>query len=178
MITLVIKNKMFSIKGNSTVKDENDVDRFVVKGKLISWRKKKRIYDMEGNLLYTVKNKLIKWWMNSCYVCDKDGHKIARIKQKFKLFKKEFTLTGYADEIEIKGDFIQHCLEIYKNGIRPTGTKDTPIDTRTFAYSCKMKDSSLGQNGYGCTAWVIYNKNMDYLKCRDELSWDGKHSCD
>ncbi len=116
MITLVIKNKMFSIKGNSTVKDENDVDRFVVKGKLISWRKKKRIYDMEGNLLYTVKNKLIKWWMNSCYVCDKDGHKIARIKQKFKLFKKEFTLTGYADEIEIKGDFIQHCLEIYKNG--------------------------------------------------------------
>lgn len=116
MITLVIKNKMFSIKGNSTVKDENDVDRFVVKGKLISWRKKKRIYDMEGNLLYTVKNKLIKWWMNSCYVCDKDGHKIARVKQKFKLFKKEFTLTGYADEIEIKGDFIQHCLEIYKNG--------------------------------------------------------------
>ena len=116
MITLVIKNKMFSIKGNSTVKDENDVDRFVVKGKLISWRKKKRIYDMEGNLLYTVKNKLIKWWMNSCYVCDKDGHKIARIKQKFKLFKKELTLTGYADEIEIKGDFIQHCLEIYKNG--------------------------------------------------------------
>ena len=116
MITLVIKNKMFSIKGNSTVKDENDVDRFVVKGKLISWRKKKRIYDMEGNLLYTVKNKHIKWWMNSCYVCDKEGHKIARIKQKFKLFKKEFTLTGYADEIEIKGDFIQHCLEIYKNG--------------------------------------------------------------
>lgn len=69
-------------------------------------------------------------------------------------------------------------FEIYKNGIRPTGTKDTPIDTRTFAYSCKMKDSSLAQNGYGCTAWVIYNKNMDYLKCRDELSWDGKHSCD
>ena len=116
MITLQIRNKMASLRGNSTVKDENDVDRYVVKGKLISWRKKKRIYDMEGNLLYTVKNKLIKWWMNSCYVCDKDGHKIARIKQKFKLFKKEFTLTGYADEIEIKGDFIQHCLEIYKNG--------------------------------------------------------------
>ena len=99
MITLQIRNKMASLRGNSTVKDENDVDRYVVKGKLISWRKKKRIYDMEGNLLYTVKNKLIKWWMNSCYVCDKDGHKIARIKQKFKLFKKEFTLTGYADEI-------------------------------------------------------------------------------
>lgn len=116
MITLVIKNKMFSIRGNSTVKDENEVDRYVVKGSVVSLRKKKRIYDMEGNLLYTVKNKLIKWFMNSCYIYDSEGNKVARIKQKFKLFKKEFTLKGYADEIEIKGDFIQHCLDIYKNG--------------------------------------------------------------
>ncbi len=116
MITLVIKNKMFSIRGNSTVKDENEVDRYVVKGSVVSLRKKKRIYDMEGNLLYTVKNKLIKWFMNSCYIYDSEGNKVARIKQKFKLFKKEFTLKGYADEIEIKGDFVQHCLDIYKNG--------------------------------------------------------------
>ena len=116
MITLQIKNKMFSIRGNSTVKDENGVDKFVVKGSLFSLRKKKRLYDMDGNLLYTVKNKHIRWFMNSCYVYDAEGNKVARIKQKFKLFKKEFTLTGYADEIEIKGDFIQHCLEIYKNG--------------------------------------------------------------
>ena len=26
-------------------------------------------------------------------------------------------------------------------------------------------------------AWVIYNNNMDYLKCPGELSWDGKHFC-
>lgn len=116
MITLVIKNKMFSIRGNSTVKDENEVDRYVVKGSVVSLRKKKRVYDMEGNLLYTVKNKLIKWFMNSCYIYDSEGNKIARIKQKFKMFKKEFTLKGYADEIEIKGDFVQHCLDIYKNG--------------------------------------------------------------
>lgn len=116
MITLVIKNKMFSIKGNSTVKDENDVDRFIVKGKVFSIGRKKRICDLDGKVLYTVKNKLIKFFMNSCYIYDGEGNKVARIKQKFKLFKKEFTLTGYADEIEIKGDFIQHCLEIYKNG--------------------------------------------------------------
>ena len=107
---------MFSVRGHSTVKDENDVDRYVVKGKFFSLGKKKRIYDMDGNLLYTVKNKLIRWFMNSCYIYDAEGNKIARIKQKFKLFKKEFKLTGYAEEIEIKGDFIQKVLEIYKNG--------------------------------------------------------------
>lgn len=116
MITLVIKNKMFSIRGNSTVKDEEGNDRYIVKGSVISFTKKKRVYDTDGKLLYTIKNKLIRWFMNSCYVYDAEGNKIARIKQKFKLFKKEFVLTGYADEIEIKGDFIQHCLEVYKNG--------------------------------------------------------------
>ena len=29
-----------------------------------------------------------------------------------------------------------------------------------------------------CTAWVIYNGNLDYLRCFDKLSWDGKHKCD
>lgn len=31
--------------------------------------------------------------------------------------------------------------------------------------------------GRSCAAWVIYNKNMDYLHCADKLSWDGPHSC-
>ena len=31
-------------------------------------------------------------------------------------------------------------------------------------------------NMFACTAWVLYNENMDYLHC-DDLSWGGKHSC-
>ena len=34
---------------------------------------------------------------------------------------------------------------------------------------CSAFKSSIGHNGLGCTAWVIYNENMDYLKC-DDLS--------
>ncbi len=30
--------------------------------------------------------------------------------------------------------------------------------------------------GGGCTAWVLYNENMDYLHCKD-LSWTGKTKC-
>ena len=29
----------------------------------------------------------------------------------------------------------------------------------------------------GRSAWVVYNGNMDYLYCPDELSWNGAHSC-
>lgn len=30
---------------------------------------------------------------------------------------------------------------------------------------------------YGATAWVVYNGNMDYLRCPDKLSWNGAHTC-
>ena len=33
------------------------------------------------------------------------------------------------------------------------------------------------QSGLGCTAWVIYNGNMDYLRCPDELDWNLKTKC-
>lgn len=63
---------------------------------------------------------------------------------------------------------------IYKDAIIPIGTKD---DTSyRIERGCNL-NSTIVNNGYGCTAWVIYNKNMDYLKCSD-LSWDGKHKCD
>ena len=30
--------------------------------------------------------------------------------------------------------------------------------------------------GWGCSAWLIYKGNMDYLHCND-LSWNGKNKC-
>lgn len=62
---------------------------------------------------------------------------------------------------------------ITKNGIQPMGLQ---ADTgRTFDGFCKYKGNGT-YNGYGCTAWVIYNGNMDYLHCGD-LSWDGTTKC-
>ena len=55
-------------------------------------------------------------------------------------------------------------------GIIPSGTDD---DTYLpFSSNC-LKNN----NGLACTAWLIYNENMDYLHCPDELSWHGKHKC-
>lgn len=56
-----------------------------------------------------------------------------------------------------------YCFTMHKNHIAPMDNFN----------SCKS-----GSNRTQCTAWIIKNGNMDYLKCPDELSWDGKHSCD
>lgn len=45
----------------------------------------------------------------------------------------------------------------------------------SFKKYCDMSNKS-NLNGYGCTAWVIYNENMDYTRCNN-LSWDGKLKC-
>ena len=52
-------------------------------------------------------------------------------------------------------EFEKACNRLYKNPY--------------FGYSG-------GGNMFACTAWVLYNENMDYLHC-DDLSWNGKHSC-
>lgn len=50
-----------------------------------------------------------------------------------------------------------------KYGVIPRGTKD---DTdNALVDSCSNKTGT----GYGCTAWVIYSENMDYLK--GVVSW-------
>ena len=61
-------------------------------------------------------------------------------------------------------------------GLFPAGTKDAtnyPFRTCDSNYS-----GSAAIAGQGCAGWVIYNKNMDYMYCREKLSWDGAHSCD
>lgn len=63
---------------------------------------------------------------------------------------------------------------ITKNGIVPMGLNG--INIRAFSNHCLRANAGDKYNGYGCTAWVLQNENMDYLHC-DDLSWDGKHKC-
>ncbi len=63
---------------------------------------------------------------------------------------------------------------IMQDKLLPLGAKDD--------HNIENFTACNGTSGYGeafgtCTAWALYNENMDYLHCPDKLSWDGKHSC-
>ena len=66
-------------------------------------------------------------------------------------------------------------------GIIPVGMDGSYLE---FERACNPEivnpypSFSYNNNMYACSAWVIYNGNMDYWKCPGELSWNGKHSCD
>ena len=53
-----------------------------------------------------------------------------------------------------------------KQNIIPTGTQNETLWPFSSCYTA----------GGACTAWVIINENMDYLRCKD-LSWNGKKKC-
>lgn len=68
---------------------------------------------------------------------------------------------------------------IKNNKIIPRGiiTEDNSMlkDHNYELRYCSVKNG-VGHNGLGCTAWVIYNENMDYLKC-EGLNWYTKKTC-
>lgn len=62
------------------------------------------------------------------------------------------------------------------------GIKDTSIvpygikDEHPYTFENCINPIGAYYTSRGCTAWVIFNENMDYLHCKD-LSWDGKTRC-
>ena len=62
---------------------------------------------------------------------------------------------------------------VTKDKIVPTGTQlENKSSNSSFENGC------VGQaEGRGCTAWLLYNENMDYLHCPDKLGWDKAKSC-
>lgn len=78
--------------------------------------------------------------------------------------------------VDINGDAVPNILgqDVFyfyntPKGVIPFGYRG---DTRTPFSACANKSGA----GYQCTAWIIENENMDYLRC-DDLSWEGKHKC-
>ena len=62
---------------------------------------------------------------------------------------------------------------VTKDKIVPTGTQ-----LENKASSSSFENGCIGQaEGRGCTAWLLYNENMDYLHCPDKLGWDKAKSC-
>lgn len=63
-----------------------------------------------------------------------------------------------------------------KYGIIPTGSAPQTLPHFATFANCKDMNSDIAY-GDGCTAWVLYNDNMDYLHC-NYLDWGGKAKCD
>lgn len=80
--------------------------------------------------------------------------------------------------VDINGDKLPNTIGrdiflfyLMKSSVMPVGSvNDTAF---TFSSQCAKESPSFGN---GCTAWVLYNENSDYLKCTG-LAWGGQMTC-
>ena len=134
---LFIKNKIWSLGGGSSVKDENGNDVFKVKGKVISLRHTKKIYDLNGNLQYIVRNKFWNFWTRSAFILDAEKHKVCRVKNRG--FKTGYDVVGFDDEISLDG-WTLGGYSLVKNGEK-IGTVTTNIASLADNFQLEINDT-------------------------------------
>lgn len=117
----IIKNKIISFGGSSTVRDEEGKDLFFVKGRIFTFTKFKKICSLDKKPLFKVRNKFWHILLPKVFIMDADGKKILMIKKK-KLFsfRKDFAIlpmNGSDLNIAINGDLIGRHYDILDNGV-------------------------------------------------------------
>ena len=65
-----------------------------------------------------------------------------------------------------------------KTGFFPIGTEADGLSMAKYCTNTRTFGKMYGSfyNGHACSAWLIYNENMEYLRCSD-LNWSGKKKC-
>lgn len=118
----VLKNKVFSLGGSTTVRDETETqDLFKIKGAVFTFTKKKSVCDLSDKVLYVVRNRFLQFFLPRVYICDASGNKLLQIKKKSLFsFKQDFELVPIATDqpqIRVEGDYIGRHFDIYENDV-------------------------------------------------------------
>ena len=117
----IIKNKIISFGGSSTVRDEMDNDLFRVKGRVFTFTKFKTICSLDGQPLYKVRNKFFHLFLPKVFIMDADGKRLLTIKKKSLFsFKQNFVIIpepGTDLNITVEGDYIGRHYDILDNGV-------------------------------------------------------------
>ena len=68
-------------------------------------------------------------------------------------------------------------FDIYDDTLSPMGQLHSKRNTYGWSYCKSATEESILAYGWACTAWVLVNKNMDYIRCRGDLDWEEQTSC-
>lgn len=150
-----IKNKFFSIGGDSEVYNEEKKPIYKIDGKFFSWTKKKKMYDMEGNLLYVIRNRFWNFFTNKVFIYNPQKEKVATIKKNKWSFNFKYQILDTPDEMSIEGKFFRRNSTILKNG-EPFATITNEITLINDAFTLEADEKDMPF----CTALVIAFDNI------------------
>lgn len=98
----IVKQKIFALGDNFTIRNEHGEECYRVKGKVFSLGDKLRIYDMQGNELVYIEQKLFRFLPEySIYYL---GNLYATVKREFSLFRPKFQIFGTHGQYRVEGN--------------------------------------------------------------------------
>jgi uncharacterized protein YxjI len=105
---LYLKQKVFSWKDKSTIKDENGDDKYFVEGKVLSIGKKLTVFDTNQNEVAFIRQKVAT--IMPKFFVEINGEQVAQIVKKFTLLKPKYVVEdpGWS----IQGNFSAHDYSI------------------------------------------------------------------
>ncbi len=110
-----VKQKVFSIRDNFTIKDYSQNDVFQVQGKFMSLSNKLELLNMDGSQVLNSKKKLFRF-LPLYYIYSNHNEEIAEIKRKLS-FKPKFEVRVGQEEYQVEGSVFAHTFTIKKDDV-------------------------------------------------------------
>lgn len=116
LMRYLMRQKLFAIGDDFTIKDQAGNDVFLVDGKVFSLGDKLSFNDMNGNELAFIRQKLLSWGPN--YEIYHGNTLVATVsKQLFTFFNCKFAIdVPGPDDLEAAGDFLDHNYRFNRGG--------------------------------------------------------------
>ena len=115
---LLIRNKWFSLRGSSYIRDENENDYLKVQGRFWTFTSKKFLKDLNGNDLYMIRNKFWYLFHRQAFVFDMEGNIVAHLSRKIFSFHDHYNITSTLHgNIVIRGNILGYDYHIYENDV-------------------------------------------------------------
>jgi len=112
MKNLYIKQKVFSLSGKFTVKDELEQDVYYVEGSFLKLPKTFSILDMGSNEVGLITKKMFSFLPK--FFVEVNGKEAVTIKKEFSFFKPRYTID--AAGIEVKGNWWDMNFQVLQHG--------------------------------------------------------------
>lgn len=107
-----MKQKVFSWKDKSSIKDESGFDKYFVEGEVFTLGKKLHISNTQGEELAFVRQKVLT--LLPRFFVEINGEEVAEIVKKITFLKPKYIVNGPG--WEVKGEFMAHDYVVEKDG--------------------------------------------------------------
>jgi uncharacterized protein YxjI len=109
-----IRQRIFSLGDNFTIKNEYGDELFRVRGKVFSLGDKLSIESMSGQEIVYIEQRLFKFLPQ--YSIYMNGSEVATVKKEFSFFTPRFHIGSSFGSYEMEGEIFSHEFQIFNNG--------------------------------------------------------------